>query len=366
MSEKLKTNKKGNNVDLGKDVDPKKGDGTWENPGEFPEYNDQPAGEQVDDAQDKEAEPTLDESIAEIFTEMNKIKTAEVPEGKFRLPDACYSHIMELTEAARKKDDPTIAKEMLTLAQHELKQAMKLNGEVDAEVGEKLWALFDDPEISVGVHGTVAEADSDFGTENTPVFSQGLGCGYGDLRRTIAFQDRGMVHAHGNVTFIDLLSYSYPSAMREKPLTVKKMVKHEEKRGESGITFVNYEEEKVPAKQYGVIVAIPKGVSTIDESLRGDKIETGNNSPFSVSGKKDSKPLKSEFIVGVMSDADPNSIVWNPEFNVDHVKELGKQREAELQAQKEAEAQQETASSQEDKKPRGGIFGRIFGRNKNQ
>ena len=59
-----------------------------------------------------------------------------------------------------------------------------------------------------------------------------------------------------------------------------------------------------------------------------------NNNPFKEGKDKKAKVIKSEFIVGVISDSDPDTIVWNPSFNLERVKEFGHQSELEMQEEK--------------------------------
>ena len=60
---------------------------TWQNPGEFPEYNPDQSEE------DKQYEAQLDECAARV-EELRK-KGAKVPEGKFGFPDGVYDQILQ-------------------------------------------------------------------------------------------------------------------------------------------------------------------------------------------------------------------------------------------------------------------------------
>ena len=253
-------------------------------------------------------------------------------------------------------------------------QAEKVDGAGEKDVGEKLWALFSDPEISVGVHGTVAETDSGLGSEDSPFFTTGVGCRYGDLRRTIAFQDRGRIHAHGNITFPELLSYNYPASLQKQPLTIKKTVPREETvdRGTHKQTILNMEEVEVPAKQFSVIVAIPKSVGTTDPLLRGEEMKVAINNPFAKGEQRAGAALRSEFVVGVMTDANPETIVWNPNFDAEKVREISRQRRAEEEqkASEQTEAEEEHSASEQEQAPQSkteeehptGLVGKFLGR----
>ena len=292
---------------------------TWQNPGEFPSFR---------SPETKEKEGL--ERLERIKERLEELRNAEVPEGKFRFPDKVLDEIAQQAEEARKhQDSPNFANGYVRHVEVTLEGLERVFGEVDQEVGEKLWELYDDPEISVGAHGTVAETDSDFGTESGSIMTEGLGCAFSDLYRTVAFQDRGRIHAHGNISFLDLVTYTYPHFDRDKPMTVRKTVEHKQ-----GI-FTRYTKEDVPASQYTVIVAIPKSYKTyLEPSLLGGKVDVVDRLGRR---KEQISAIKPEFIVGMARDGQVNDMVWNPRFDADHVRELSRTRRKEDEAKAAAE-----------------------------
>jgi hypothetical protein len=312
----------------------------WTNSGEFPEFR----------SSEKDAKVGF-ERLEKVEKRLEELRSADVPEGKFKFPGKIFDEIAQSAEEARKEcDSPHFVGSHVRGVEVKLEKLEEVFNEVDQEVGEKLWSLYEDPEISVGAHGTVEETDSDFGTETGSIMTEGLGCNFPDLYRTVAFQDRGMIHAHGNISFLDLLTYSYPH-YDDEPLKAKKTVMRRE-----GIV-TRYEDVEVPASQYTVIVAIPKSYRTYSEpSLLGGKVDVENRL-----GKKKLRvsAIKPEFIVGMVRDGKVNDVVWNPRFDADYVRELSRKRRAEdeakvalEEARKAEEAERVAAESEPTKKER--------------
>ena len=331
---------------------------------EYEGFDRQKAAENVE-AKRRELNEQLKEKAEEFSRRIEELKTAEVPEGKFKLPADCFDDLAKELEYENEHGFSNATVRYLDFAVGRLE---KLDGNIDKEIGEKLWALFSDPEISLGIHGTVDEVDSPTWSSNGPIFRTGLGCGYKDLRRTVAFQDRGKIHAHGDISFPGLLAYNYPAILKKQPLTLEKTIAKEEAMDGKTHTIIihRYETVEVPAKQYSAIVAIPKNVETTDPSLRGEEITVKNNNAFKKGQDKKARTIKGEFIVGIVSDSDPNTIVWNPDFDAEQVKEFGRLREAELQ---EEAAQAERARNEELEKNQQaaatkptGFIGKVFGR----
>ena len=294
----------------------KEGDGTWQNPGDFPEMT-----EEIITQSDEQVETKL--TVEEVIAKLEELKEVEAPEGKFKIPAECIDREIEhMREFAPKISDPNWPKRTLDRIE-------KLCSSVDRNVGEKLWALYSDPDISLGIHGTIAATDSDYGTERSPFFKDGLGCRREDMRRTVAFQDYRF-RGHGEISFFTLLDYNYPSCFRkERPLTVARTVLVKDGK------VSRFKDIDVPAKQYGVIVTIPKSFGPKDSDLRGKEIEIQSNIVFNPGETVVASVLKPEFIVGVTTDSNPNTIVWNPGFDADHLRALSKQREIENQAREE-------------------------------
>lgn len=298
---------------------------TWRDPGKFPEFN----GGDIQLSTEEKDE--VGERAEQLFERIDKLKLDKVPEGKFKLPLACYDKIIKEIQSTREISFPESVRKSLRIIEYKVDELERLDGTVEKDIGERLWSLFEDPEISVGIHGTIAEADSNLGSEDSPFFASGVGCRYGDLRKTIAFQDRGKIHAHGEISFPELLSYNHPASLQKQPLTLKKKIiqKKEVNYGTHKQTRTSLEEIEVPARQFSAIVAIPKSFETTDSSLRGEAVTIAINNPFAKDEQRSSLPLKGEFVVGVVSDSDPNNIVWNPSFDAGRVRELSRQRKVE-------------------------------------
>ena len=324
---------------------------SWMNPGVFPEFagnNDSAVVEK------KEEEKTEAEKM---LARLSELKSAAVPEGKFKLPDECFDEVMKDIIFMEGVDSPGQYERLLDVIEGDIARIEKTDGKIEKEIGDRLWALFNDPEISIGIHGTLAEADSNLGSADSTFLKDGLGCRHGDLRKTVAFKDRGMIHAHGNISFAELLSYGYP--YKSLPLTVKKWVETEH----------SFEKMDVSARKFSAIVAIPRSFDTFDGDLFSGKKEIAIASPAYEGKKIDAKLLKPEFIVGVVSDSDMNSIVWNPNFDLENLHNLSKQKAAKKKAEAERrtlEEQQKEAARQAEEaaKASRGWFKRLFGRRK--
>lgn len=239
--------------------------------------------------------------------------------------------------------------------------AEQLDEKAEREIREKIRELYDDPDLSVGVHGTVGIPEEIFDGDSNSFFKRGIVSKYRDLRRTISFQDKGYVHAHGEATFDEIMNYDFPSRQRPHPLSLERQIKHVDEK----CTY--YTTEQVPAKQFSVIVAIPKSVERLDDEILRDK-ETKIDHAKSSYYKKDviGEPLKPEFIVGLYTDGDPNTMIWNPDFNADRVKTLGAfvEEQSRIAKEKAEEAQRSQVKEVEDapvgdKRP---VWSKIFRR----
>ena len=326
-------------------------------PGEFEKFDPTSAKRAVEDKRE-EIKEQHEAKLKRLLDRAEQLKAAKVPDGKFKMPAECFDGAVERIKAASEDSSSGGGR----LFEGEIDHLEKIDGTIDRAIGERLWSLYSDPDISVGIHGTVDEAGSELWSEGSSIFKDGLGCAYSDLRRTVAFQDRGRVHAHGSISFLDLLSYNHPSSSQKQPLKVKKLVEHKERvgYGTHAKEYIHWEEEEAPAKQYSVVVAIPKNVSTTDPALRGKEmtVKGSNGKP------KRTIALKGEFIVGIISDSDPNTIIWNPSFDSQRVKEFGNQREQEIKEdeakRKEAEKARQ-AQTGNDEPAKLGWFKRLFG-----
>ena len=290
--------------------------------------------------------------------EIEELRKIEVPDGKFKFPDEVFDDLLAEIDVAVSGKIPYAYRRMFEVSS-DIDKLKRLIGEIDEGVGEKLWSLYSDPEISVGAHGTAGGRDTEFGTENGSMMKYGIGCPYYDVRRTVSFQDRGRIHAHGELSVVDLLTYSFGddyNAISEIDM-------------EAGDSFVHG--DVVPACQYTVIVAIPKNYGTYNnpDLMTEDKI------PVKVRHHSISQPhkmawaLRPEFIVGMVKEGRVNDIVWNPKFDAEHTRELSR-KQAVINAEKareedERKKQEEAeyaAQREKDSKKLGNRIKRVFGK----
>ena len=236
--------------------------------------------------------------------------------------------------------------------------------------------LYDCDELSVGAHGAAVLPDNQKNGHNKyadAFLKKGLYYRYYDLRRTVAFQDRGKIHAHGNISLDELFNYDYSP---EGYLTVP----HEEIDTSGSLRVIRLVYEKVPATQCTFVIAIPKEISTIDiEQLCSD--DDGNPYPLSRLPERDykvsqldgdrgyvcSQPnfrhLNPKYMVGYFMESNIDSFIFNegfygfsinengePEIDFDKIHEAN-ERAKKINEEREAKTQrlgEETISQQKD------------------
>ena len=337
---------------------------TWQNPGEFPEFK---GGQKQDETETtkttetKKEEPDYEKMADEYRARVEALRSAEIPEGKFKYPDEVLDAVLEEIDTAMRKEDSGWRRHFLESAESDLERLERHSGKLDAEIGDKLWSLYSDPEISVGIHGTMALRDSDMTTENSTFFKDGIGCGWRNMCRTVAFQDR-KVHAHGFISFPKLLGYGYP--FDETSRAVVRMKKMSE------FGYEEYTNVSGPSVHCAVIAAIPKSLAADDERLVSGQGDFEIMSGYKGRSVKAFR-LKPEFVVGIIPDRQPNNIVWNPAFDAEHVRELSRQGAAEEEekerkyAEERAEYDRQRAEQAErEAKSLKGRLKRLFSRDK--
>lgn len=170
--------------------------------------------------------------------------------------------------------------------------------------------LYNNESISLGVHGTALIPDDEH-TEAKDMCKKGLKCRYFDLRRTVAFQDRGMIHAHGNIEFENLIHYSYG---KDK----KGYVYEEVKEGKITRAYI----KEIQLEQISFIVAIPKEMETIDQDAFSEseahfdkkyadspeQLRLGNNKEIK------GKTIDPRYIVGFYVEGDISTFMPNSTF----------------------------------------------------
>ena len=127
----------------------------------------------------------------------------EEKDNKFKFPDSLlFDEIEEFTNFKCPN------KHQLLESLRRLHIFINMDNKIDKDLGEELFELYNNPNVSMGVHGAYHFQDFD-ASENSPYLTKGIRCRYGNANRTVSFQDRGKVHAHGNISFLDLITYSY-------------------------------------------------------------------------------------------------------------------------------------------------------------
>ena len=134
-------------------------------------------------------------------------------------------------------------------------------------------------------------------------------CRYIDVRRTISFQNRGKIHAHGDIGLEELKRYSY----KKKDIGYVSREITDEK-------CKSYESKAVKLTQCSFVVAIPQEMSTFDEELFcGSKQQfrteyASSEDELKVGEKYTGRPISPKYIVGYFFDGDISTFVGNSGF----------------------------------------------------
>lgn len=178
------------------------------------------------------------------------------------------------------------------------------------KIKETLLELYNNKDISLGIHGTSILQDKEQKHANK-ILREGLMCRYGDIRRTVSFQDRGYIHAHGNIEFDYLTSYKY----RKDIIGYQSKEYMEDGRNISTI-------ETVDLEQCSFIFGIPKELKTTDrEMLLGpkmsfdmefaeskDSLRLGKNKGLS------GRAINPKYIIGYYMNGDISTFKHNSQF----------------------------------------------------
>lgn len=178
------------------------------------------------------------------------------------------------------------------------------------DIEKLLLELYNNEDISIGAHGTALIKDEKY-TKANEICKNGLMCRYDDLRRTVAFQDRGLIHAHGNIKFEELINYSYGN---DKVGYVREIVRQG--------NVESFVPKKVDLEQVSYILAIPKDMKTTDEALyntgkRQFATEYANNLEDLSIGKNKQlmgRQINPKYIVGYYINGDNSTFKSNPLF----------------------------------------------------
>lgn len=177
-------------------------------------------------------------------------------------------------------------------------------------VEEIILELYNNENISIGVHGTSVLPDKERRNVDQ-ILQSGLMCRYGDIRRTVALQDRGHIHAHGNISFEDVISYEYG-------------------KGKKGYVYQKYREGKncgsvlkeIELEQCTYILGVPKEMNTTDEELflggkkrfgmeyarTPDDLRLGNNKELI------GRTIDPKYIIGYYMNGDISTFKYNSAF----------------------------------------------------
>lgn len=249
-------------------------------------------------------------------------------EGKFTIPNEI---ILDLAKNILSEVCPN--KNLLENWKKQLSSIIRIDGKIDEKLGNYLYQLYNNPNVSVGIHGTYHSKDFD-NSDNNPYFKEGIKCKYGDARRTIAFQDRGYIHAHGNISFIDFLNYNY--GQRTEWMTGK--WRDKEGGGREFQGYVGKNGEMVVQDNY--IVVIPKNMKSIEVVVDG-KIDT----KFILGTFRNL-----EWHNGCIESGNWDSFLGNSRFNLREIERLNEEYKEKPQEEvATSKLGQETIQEQQDK-----------------
>ncbi len=178
------------------------------------------------------------------------------------------------------------------------------------EIEKMILELYNNENISIGVHGTAMLPDKEEKRVKA-MCSKGIMCRYGDIRRTVALQDRGMIHAHGNASLEELMQYTYKKY--EKGY-VSEMVKEDK--------LVRYIPKEIDLEQYSFLVGIPKEMQTTDKEIFSGPKErfameyAKNEEDLRIGGYKDleGRPINPQYIIGYYKNGDIRTFQYNSKF----------------------------------------------------
>lgn len=178
------------------------------------------------------------------------------------------------------------------------------------KIQEMIFQLYNNENISIGVHGTGILPDEEQ-KKAKDICKDGLMCRYGDIRRTVALQDRGYIHAHGNINYEELISYIYGKGSKGYLYEKEKV---------DGIT--SYIQKTIDLEQCSFIIAIPKEMRTTDEKIfsgpkqKFKKEYADNESELRLGSYKEQqgRPINPKYIVGYYMNGDITTFRHNSKF----------------------------------------------------
>lgn len=281
-----------------------------------------------------------------IFKQIEEMLNSErKTEGKFKIPNEI---ILDLAKNILSQVRPK--SEMLRHWKNQLSSIIKTDGKIDEKLGNYLYELYNNPNVSIGIHGTYHRQGFD-NSDNNPYFKEGIKCRYSDSRRTVTFQDRGCIHAHGNISFMDLLTYNY-GKQREW------MTCEWNHNGTGPREFIKYVGiDGSPVVQDSYIVVIPANMSTTQV------VTDGKIAPKFILGSVRNSEWRNGRIVGGNWD----SFLGNSRFNLREIESLNEEYKEKTQEEvttlklgKETIEEQQSKEYVQDKLGLKGIIGQLM------
>ncbi len=247
-----------------------------------------------------------------------------------------------------------------------------------------LLQLYNNPDISLGIHGTAVIKGKEVETASK-IIKEGLMCRYGDIRRTVAFQNKGQIHAHGNIEYEELINYKYGNDRKGYI---------NEKKQEGKLT--TYLPKEVELEQISIILAIPDAMKTTDEDIFSSPKKkysmdyAKSESDLSLGKYKDleGRAINPKYIVGYYINGDISTFKFNdifygfkqideksgmPILDLEAISNLNEETKEKYKAIQEKSVQElgkETIENQKDTNGKKGIMDLIKGilksRNKTQ
>lgn len=144
-----------------------------------------------------------------------------------------------------------------------------------SKIEEIIFELYHNENISIGVHGTGIIPDNEQKRAKA-MCNEGIMCRYGDIRRTVALQDRGKIHAHGNISLESLMNYTYKKHQKGY---VNEIIQEDK--------LVEYTPKEIDLEQCSFVIGIPKEMQTIDE-----EIFLGQRARFNMEYARDQEDLR--------------------------------------------------------------------------
>lgn len=238
------------------------------------------------------------------------------------------------------------------------------------KIEEILSELFNNENISLGVHGTGVLPKNGQEVARS-ICEEGLMCRYADIRRTVAFQDRGRINAHGNITFEQLIKYGYQK--QDIGYMYETMT-------DPNLKLTRFENKQINLEQCSFIVAIPKEMKTTDK-----RVFCGERRMFSRPYAMDEnelkigtykelngRPIDPKYIVGYFMNHDISTFEFNsnfygfkkgkdnriPELDLEEIKRVNEEvRQANEMANKSTQdLGRETIDQQRQTQKKKGIF----------